>query len=63
MATHPSILPGKFQGQRRLAGYSPWGHKESDYIYVCVYLNHCCVHWKLTQHCKATILQLKKKKN
>ena len=24
----PVFLPGKFQGQRSLAGYSPWGHKE-----------------------------------
>ena len=24
------FLPGKFQGQRNLAGYSPWGHEESD---------------------------------
>ena len=23
-------LPGKFHGQRSLAGCSPWGHKESD---------------------------------
>ena len=30
MATHSSILAGKFHGQRSLAGYSPWGHKESD---------------------------------
>ena len=22
--------PGEFHGQRSLAGYSPWGHKESD---------------------------------
>ena len=29
MATHSSIL-GEFHGQRRLAGFSPWGHKESD---------------------------------
>ena len=21
------FLPGKFHGQRRLVGYSPWGHK------------------------------------
>ena len=28
MATH--FLPGEFHGQRSLAGYSPWGHKESD---------------------------------
>ena len=26
----PVFLPGKSHGQRRLAGYSPWGHKESD---------------------------------
>ena len=30
METHSSILAWKFQGQRRLVGYSPWGHKESD---------------------------------
>ena len=30
MATHSSIFPWKFYGQRSLAGYSPWGHKESD---------------------------------
>ena len=26
----PVILPGESHGQRSLAGYSPWGHKESD---------------------------------
>ena len=26
----PVFLPGKSQGQRSLAGYSPWGHKVSD---------------------------------
>ena len=26
----PVFLPGKFHGQKSLAGYSPWGHKESD---------------------------------
>ena len=26
----PEFLPGKFHGQRSLAGYSPWGRKESD---------------------------------
>ena len=30
MAMHSSILPGKLHGQRSLAGYSPWGCKESD---------------------------------
>ena len=23
-------MPGKFYGERSLASYSPWGHKESD---------------------------------
>ena len=26
----PVFLPGESQGQRSLAGYSPWGHKEPD---------------------------------
>ena len=26
----PVFLPGKFYGQRRLAGYSPWGRKQLD---------------------------------
>ena len=30
MATHSSILPGEFHGQRSLEGYSPWDHKKSD---------------------------------
>ena len=30
MAIHASILPREFYGQRNLAGYSPWGHKDSD---------------------------------
>ena len=25
----PVFLPGEFQGQRSLAGYSSWGHEES----------------------------------
>ena len=30
MATHSSILPKKSHGQKSLAGYSPWGRKESN---------------------------------
>ena len=26
----PGLLPGKFHGQRSLADYSQWGHKELD---------------------------------
>ena len=28
----PVFLPGKPHGQRSLAGYSSWGHKESDML-------------------------------
>ena len=27
----PVFLPGESHGHRSLAGYSPWGHKESDW--------------------------------
>ena len=30
MAACSSIIVWKFHGERSLAGYSPWGHKESD---------------------------------
>ena len=30
MATTLVFFPGEFHGQRNLAGYSPWGCKESD---------------------------------
>ena len=30
MAITPEFLPGKSHGQRNMAGYSPWGCKESD---------------------------------
>ena len=30
MATHSSILVWRIPCQRNLAGYSPWGHKQSD---------------------------------
>ena len=28
------FLPGKFHGQRNLAGYSPWGHKSQTRLYM-----------------------------
>ena len=34
----PVSLPGESHGQRSLAGYSPWGHKESDVT------EHMCTH-------------------
>ena len=30
MATHSSIPAWRISGQRSLAGYSPWSHKESN---------------------------------
>ena len=30
MATSPGFLPGESHGLRKLAGYSPWSHNESD---------------------------------
>ena len=30
MATTPISLSGELHGQRSLAGYSPWGHAQSD---------------------------------
>ena len=32
MAPAPVFLPGEFQRQRSLAGYSPWGCQELDMI-------------------------------
>ena len=38
------FLPGKSHGERSLAGYRPWGHKESDMTeqlntaHTCVYI-------------------------
>ena len=38
MATHSSILAWEILGQRTLAGYSPWGHKE---LYMTEQLSIC----------------------
>ena len=40
----PVFLPGKSHGQRSLAGYSPWGLKESDTTY---WLNHHIFQYKM----------------
>ena len=38
------FLPGEFHGQRRLANYNPWGHKESDTTATnTLTVVHCCV--------------------
>ena len=48
MATPPVFLPGKSHGQRSLADYSPWGHKQSD-----------MTEWALTQALRASEIKLK----
>ena len=62
MATHSSILAGKFHGQRRLVSYSPWGCKKSDmteythtHTHTHTELNHFVLYLKLIQHCKSTM--------
>ena len=34
----PVFLPGEFHGQRDLAGYGPWDHKELDTIEACTHI-------------------------
>ena len=38
----PVFLPGEYHGQRSLAGYSPWGRKESD---TTEGTEHACWHY------------------
>ena len=45
MANHSIFLPGESHGQRRLAGYSPWGCKELDMsIYVAWTIRESYLH-------------------
>ena len=50
--TTPILLPGEFHRQRRLAGYSPWGHKKSDmtatntYTHTHIYTHTEAVVWR-----------------
>ena len=39
----PVFLPEEFHGQRSLAGYNPWGHKELDMTELYTTL------WSITQ--------------
>ena len=36
----PVFLPGEFHGQRNLAGYNPWGHKDTIER-LTLSLSHC----------------------
>ena len=42
LETPPLFLPGEVHGQRNLAGYSPWDHKELDiteWLTLSLYFN------------------------
>ena len=42
----PVFLPGEFHGQRSLAGYSPWGHKELDMTeWLTIWLLLSYIYW------------------
>ena len=48
----PVFLPGKYHGQRSLAGYSPWDHKESDmteqlHFMIAQFIHPSGIHWKV----------------
>ena len=45
----PVFLPGEFHGQRSLAGYSPWGCKESD---STEQITHIHTHTHTYTHCQ-----------
>ena len=47
MATYSSILPWEIHGQRRLLGYSPWGHKESDMTEQLNNDNQNKINWRI----------------
>ena len=61
----PVFLPGEFHGQRILAGYSPWGRKESDmteqltlsFIYIYIYIH---THTHIDTHTHTQILSCNK---
>ena len=44
----PVFLPGKFHGQRSLADYHPWGHKELD----TTEHTHTHTHWNQISNCQ-----------
>ena len=55
MATHSSLLPGKFYGQRNLVNYSLWDHKESDTTgHACIQLCVCSLSQSCPDFCGST---------
>ena len=62
----PVFSLGKFHGQRSLAGYSPWGHKESEWsellsththTYLLVIMNNAAIHKVFCGHIFSFLLE------
>ena len=49
----PVFLPGASQGQKKLAGYSPWGHKQLDMTEMT---RHSCTLSSLGFHCVPSVV-------
>ena len=48
MAAHSSVLAWRIPWTEDLAGYSPWGHKESDTTeQLTLSLSHTCVQFSI----------------
>ena len=47
MAPHSSTVAWKIHGQRSLAGYSPWGHKELDTTEKAMAPHSSTLAWKI----------------
>ena len=55
----PGFLPRKSQGQRSLAGYSPWSRKKSDTTeQLALSLSTHYLHWGLQKRQKSLIIKL-----
>ena len=52
----PVLLPGESHGQRSLAGYSPWGHKESDMTEQLKHFHSIQVIWALPVFLLASLI-------
>ena len=55
----PLLLTGKFHGWRSLAGYSPWGHSQTqlktEYIYYTHTHTHMCIHTYTHMHIQVCV--------
>jgi len=58
---NPVFLPRESHGQRSLAGYSPWGHKESDtteHNHICP-LDGCLSYFHFHHYSSSSLISLR----